>query len=312
MSKIITFYHKNCSDGSAAAAVVFQYLSEGITAHHEFVAVQYGDYETVEEFQKEFKIDSQTRVIVVDFSFNDEIHNHILDKSEHYLWLDHHKTALQAQCARVGVPYTSLYTSSSVNHEFVLDESYSGAMLAWNHFYSMFKGPVATPKLIRHVQDRDLWRFELEGTKELACFLHDSGMKLEQWVAMLRDDALVCDAIDEGAATLKVYQNQVKRLAKKAQSFRLCGHMGLAVNTGMHVSEVGNELAKQSGTFGACWFWAEDKVVVSLRSIGGFDVSEIAKQYGGGGHKAAAGFQTDLVTLQSLLLEGLSHDRANA
>jgi oligoribonuclease NrnB/cAMP/cGMP phosphodiesterase (DHH superfamily) len=29
---------------------------------------------------------------------------------------------------------------------------------------------------------------------------------------------------------------------------------------------------------------------VALRSVGDFDVSEIAKQYGGGGHKNAAGF----------------------
>jgi oligoribonuclease NrnB/cAMP/cGMP phosphodiesterase (DHH superfamily) len=32
---------------------------------------------------------------------------------------------------------------------------------------------------------------------------------------------------------------------------------------------------------------------IALRSVGDFDVSEIAKKYGGGGHKNAAGFLND-------------------
>ena len=315
MSKIFVFYHKNCSDGSAAAAVAHQYLFdspfEETNPDVSFIPVHYGDYNTVEEFSQKFDV-VNNRVIVVDFSFNNDIHYYIKDLAGHYTWLDHHKTALEAECRRMGLDYTNHIVTHSERHHFVLDEQYSGAMLAWNYFYPQDKYQKYPPKLIRHVQDRDLWQFQLEGTKELACYLKENEMKLEQWVAMLRDDGLVCDAIAEGASTLKVFDKQVKQLAKKAVSFPLLGHMGLAVNTGMHVSEVGNQLAQQSGTFGACWFWAENKVVVSLRSIGGFDVSEIAKHFGGGGHQAAAGFSTDLATLQSWLLEGLVYDRSKS
>jgi nanoRNase/pAp phosphatase (c-di-AMP/oligoRNAs hydrolase) len=39
------------------------------------------------------------------------------------------------------------------------------------------------------------------------------------------------------------------------------------------------------------WFQnAEGKYVYSLRSRHGFDVSELAKKFGGGGHAGAAGF----------------------
>jgi nanoRNase/pAp phosphatase (c-di-AMP/oligoRNAs hydrolase) len=59
----------------------------------------------------------------------------------------------------------------------------------------------------------------------------------------------------------------------------------------MFASEAGNVLARESGTFGATWFKDKDgNVRWSLRSIGDYDVSIIAKQFKGGGHKNAAGF----------------------
>ena len=67
---------------------------------------------------------------------------------------------------------------------------------------------------------------------------------------------------------------------------------GLAINApAEYASEVGNLLATRSGTFGAVWsYWGGGKYQVSLRSNGNFDVSTIAKYFGGGGHKNAAGF----------------------
>ena len=43
--------------------------------------------------------------------------------------------------------------------------------------------------------------------------------------------------------------------------------------------------------FAACYWDTPEGRVFSLRSVGNFDVSEIAKKYGGGGHKNAAGFR---------------------
>ena len=47
--------------------------------------------------------------------------------------------------------------------------------------------------------------------------------------------------------------------------------------------------------FAASFTVKEDTIMFSLRSIGDFDVSAIAKQHGGGGHKNAAGFQTSKI-----------------
>ena len=74
---------------------------------------------------------------------------------------------------------------------------------------------------------------------------------------------------------------------------------GLAANCPSHLtSDVGHELANQSGTFGLLWRIDKDNTCIcSLRSNGDYDVSAIAKAFGGGGHKNAAGFTIDIQTL---------------
>ena len=79
-----------------------------------------------------------------------------------------------------------------------------------------------------------------------------------------------------------------------------CLYPGLAANCPPFLtSDVGHELANQSGTFGLCWTLNKDKPVAncSLRSNGDYDVSAIAKAFGGGGHKNAAGFEVPIETL---------------
>ena len=78
-----------------------------------------------------------------------------------------------------------------------------------------------------------------------------------------------------------------------------CGVNGLAADCPPHLqSDVGHELANQSGTFGLLWYVDKDnRCKCSLRSNGDYDVSAIAKVFGGGGHRNAAGFTTDIQTL---------------
>jgi nanoRNase/pAp phosphatase (c-di-AMP/oligoRNAs hydrolase) len=47
--------------------------------------------------------------------------------------------------------------------------------------------------------------------------------------------------------------------------------------------------------FAACFFQVDNGWVYSLRSSNGFDVSELAKSMGGGGHQAASGLKSDQI-----------------
>lgn len=65
-------------------------------------------------------------------------------------------------------------------------------------------------------------------------------------------------------------------------------------NSPVLISEVGNKLC-QGHPYSMVYFDKDNMHHVSLRSDEhGLDVSEIAKTYGGGGHKHAAGFITSL------------------
>ena len=148
--------------------------------------------------------------------------------------------------------------------------------------------------------------------------------KFEQW----RDKFLnhENELITEGAAILRAHnqnvQSVVKGAARKCSISTCCpqhgpdiadsvpaswsdGYLrrfdGLAANCPPHLqSDVGHELANQSGTFGLLWTLDKDNVCqCSLRSNGDYDVSAIAKVFGGGGHRNAAGFTTDIQNLLS-------------
>ena len=120
----------------------------------------------------------------------------------------------------------------------------------------------------------------------------------------------------EIGSILRAQEQHVASMAEQARYCRIVGEeplvpygvlpkidsIGLAVNTPMHISEVGHELANQSGTFGLVWYLdAENKVRCSLRSNGDYDVSATAKAFGGWGHRNAAGFETDIETLMGWL-----------
>jgi len=80
---------------------------------------------------------------------------------------------------------------------------------------------------------------------------------------------------------------------------------GLAANCPPHLtSDVGHALAVQSGTFGLCWRLSKEGMTAecSLRSNGDYDVSAIAKAFGGGGHRNAAGFEVPIATLLGWLI----------
>ena len=123
--------------------------------------------------------------------------------------------------------------------------------------------------------------------------------------------------ISEGAAILRAHDQNVQSVVKgaarpcwiaKTQSKADGEHWevdwivnarGLAANCPTHLtSDVGHELAKQSGSYGLLWSINKDgKCLCSLRSVGDYDVSAIAKTFGGGGHRNAAGFEIDIQTL---------------
>jgi oligoribonuclease NrnB/cAMP/cGMP phosphodiesterase (DHH superfamily) len=162
--------------------------------------------------------------------------------------------------------------------------------MAWDWFHSEYV-PRA-PKLIAAIEDRDLWRWKLEDSVYVhkALLSHPRDFKLWNKFANSGYEALV----EEGKTLNRMHEMLVADIVKGSWVIaNVSAYLKIAVvNTSIAWSEVGNALLEKhpEADFAAAFTVFNDKTMVSLRSKGDFDVSAIAKRFGGGGHKNAAGF----------------------
>ena len=320
--KPIVFYHANCADGFGAAYAAWTKLGPDA----EYVPMHYGDVNHYTDLTTAHDdIADRPAIYILDFSFPRQVMDWLLDNARSVIWLDHHKTAFEMWDAvawmeqpnglhqALGVPIT--------NH-IRLDNNKSGAMLAWE----WFQPDAEPPYLIKLIDDRDRWVFQYgDDSRAMHAALQlAKPWTFEVWDSLTSISATLA-AIREGQTALKVYQEQVRQSATKAGTVRIvpaviesalsykapwlwsndnqCYVSGLAVNTPNNISEVGHELANRSGTFGLVWYYDHPDGVAncSLRSNDAYDVSVIAKAFGGGGHRNAAGFRVPVSTLMSWL-----------
>ena len=319
--KPLVIYHKACADGFGAAFAAWLKLGD----EAEYVPMYYGketeQFSILEngEFDSDFTILNR-EIFILDFSFPRWIMEGLFDLTKRVVWLDHHKTAFEMWCQTERKYFCNQEILPDVtrNHYIKLDNNKSGAMLAWEYFHP----DTEVPMLIRHIDDYDRWVFALKGTKEINKALWSfTPWTFPLWQEIIDDDQYG-SMWSQGSAILRAHNQNVQSVVKGAA--RKCeipfneeaaldcvepclewnddGYwmvQGLAANCPPHLtSDVGHELANQSGTFGLLWTLDKNNVCkCSLRSNGDYDVSAIAKAFGGGGHRNAAGFQVDIQTL---------------
>jgi oligoribonuclease NrnB/cAMP/cGMP phosphodiesterase (DHH superfamily) len=285
---ILVIYHHPCDDGFAAAYCAWRKFGK----EAEYFPTNYNrDPPDVTD-----KI-----VYILDFSYPKETMEKIFATAQHTTWLDHHKTAFESYLGEV--PENGAYVANDAARTIFLDNHRSGAMIAWQHF---FPDAVIAPRLIQHVQDNDLWKFELENTKPFIRALRSYPLTFENWHEIAQDKEVFYKAfVAEGKAIDRFFNRQLENIVVATK--RPCAFnplfKGLAANIPpLFQSEAGCILATECGTFGLLW-WQDGKghVNCSLRSNGDYDVSKIAKMYGGGGHRNAAGFRCTMATLQEFL-----------
>jgi nanoRNase/pAp phosphatase (c-di-AMP/oligoRNAs hydrolase) len=149
---------------------------------------------------------------------------------------------------------------------------------------------------MQYVQDRDLWRFELEGTDEINTALMSYPFTFEFWNALLESETKLEGLHAEGV-TLNRYRNQLLEQYKKRAVLGMVAGFEVPVVNAPHaiISELLGELS-EGYPFAAGYQDKGNARSWSLRSSrnGGEDVSRVAARFGGGGHRNAAGFSTSL------------------
>ncbi len=266
--KTYVLYHGECPDGFTAAWAFWQKLGDKA----EYYPVKYG--KPLPEMEKGAK------VYIVDFSYSRDELLKIKENHPDLFLLDHHKTA---EASLKGLDFAHF------------DMTKSGAVLAWEYLNK----DKPAPKLTKYVEDQDLWNWVLENSKEVNAFIGTNKYDFNDWemlAAKLENE--LGQVVDMGKVLLENDRIMVDSLCKTARMVKFAGHKVPCANAPVLHSKTGHELLirYKEAPFAMTWFMEQDgKVGISLRSRGDFDVSEVAKQFGGGGHKAASGCRIDTI-----------------
>jgi uncharacterized protein len=274
MSKIYTLYHDNCPDGFGSALAA--YLKFGDRA----------EYIGVKHQQDPPEMESGSEVYILDFSYPRQVMEELLQQHVRVITLDHHKTAQEALLGLRGA---------------LFDMNRSGAMISWEYFHPERE----IPDLFRYIQDRDLWQWKLADTAKIGAGLQLLPQEFEVWSELLTPEGLK-QLQKDGATILRYQTKEIKGMLKHVYLDSLPPYQASTgewitsskiplINCSNYdiVSELCHKMLEEypDYPFVASWLRGKTSISYSLRSQPDFDCSEIAKRYGGGGHKNSAGFK---------------------
>lgn len=257
-------YHADCADGFGAAWAAWRALRDGLSPETlRFHAAKYSDAPPA--------IAAGDVVYVLDFSYPRHEVERLIDTAGSFLLLDHHATAAQA--------LDGLSACRVV-------QTRSGAILAWDYFHA-----TPPPDLLTYVEDRDLWRWALSGSREINAAIRSWPFEFETWDRLTGElESLAQD----GAAIIRAQARLVDAAAREVQWFDFGDGPVPGVNSSLLVSEIGALLLTRDteSPYVAVYRDRQDgQRVWDLRGRpDGLPVNRIAERFGGGGHPQAAGF----------------------
>lgn len=285
----LVIYHANCFDGFCALWVAHKALG-----HLQPLPMAHG-HEPPNVTGRD--------VYILDFSFKRPVMLRLLSQARRLALLDHHQTAKVELDGIVDefVQRPDLIQNIPGSHlPFIwVADGKSGGRMAWEHFFV----DRTASWLVDYTEDRDLWRHKLPFSREVNAALRSYDMDVEMWDGLAlhykhadgdgfrHHDFIVA----EGRAIMRAERKVVEAHVDHARRVRLDGFDVLAVNATVLFSDIASKLAEHE-PFGVCYFDRADGMrQFSLRSDEhGVDVSEVARKFGGGGHRHAAGFQVPI------------------
>ena len=284
-------YHSPCDDGFGAAWAVWKRWGDAV----EYVPASYG---------QPAPYVSGRNVLMGDFSYKYDVLSEMSFKARSMVILDHHKTAQEdlsrlpmmreATIAEVTATFMEVcWTQNMPEIAAFFDMNRSGARMVWD-----FCHPGAeVPELIRFIEDRDLWRFDYPQTRAFTLWLRSHPYDFATWdrIADQLEGAAAAGILAQALAIEGFYDQKVAEMVRQVQFRWIDGHLVPVVNCSWaFASDVAHELLKahKDAPFAAVYYRGDGARSYSLRSEDDrADVSAVAKRYGGGGHRNAAGFE---------------------
>jgi len=257
----IVIYHQNCYDGFTAAWAAHKHSPNAV-----FIPAQHGDYPPDVR---------RKRVLICDFGYSREDTIRMKEEAASLLILDHHKSTAKKLA---GLDYA------------VFDLNRSGAGLTWDTLHPGQERPI----LVNYVEDRDLWRFQFPMTRVFHAALSSEPFEFSAWDQISKRP--LPEVFAAGHGILQFTKQKIEAFASRAAVVMLGRHKVWAVNVPIEfVGETADFLLAREPhlpVLGWSWDGERDDIYCSLRNRDdGPDMSQIAEEFGGGGHEHAAGFR---------------------
>lgn len=259
-------YHGGCPDGWTAAWVMREKYAGDMTLH----TGSYGKPAPAD-------IPDDADVYIVDFSYPADELVALACRVGSLTVFDHHASA-QRDLEGVELP----------NGRIVFDMERSGAGITWDELF--YNAP--RPRLVDYVEDRDLWRFALPESEDIAPLFMGTEQTFDAWDALARDLEERWEVVAaQGRAMRRMREKIIGEIAATARLMVIDQYtVPVAASPYALGSDVAGVLA-EGAHFAAYYVDRPDHRQFGLRSMpDGLDVSLIAAEYGGGGHPHAAGF----------------------
>ena len=286
-NKRVVITHNNCNDGSGTAGVISHFN----TLHHLDMQVVYLNYDDY-NINSLLKLCNDAVVYVGDFSFIGEDYAKLETVAKNLVIVDHHESA-----------YNDFIGTLPNTH---IDLTKSGAMLTYEFFFGGFEEDnVIPPAIITYIQDRDLYKFEFGvNTKAVHMMLTEQEPNNHELIRRYIVDTMLLDAdIRPYIDKVKSYELKCNTRAAEAHKVTIHGIEFYGLNLTTTISDTLAAVNKIHNLPSVSYWIKEDSIQFSLRNNSDVEVnlSELAKHYGGGGHKAASGMT---IKFKDLDLEG--------
>jgi uncharacterized protein len=290
--RTILIYHHDDNDGLCSAAVAANYYNRNEFAI-KFVAINYG-----KELWNQEEIEAAEKVWLLDFT-SDKMDEFVKACGSKLTWIDHHKTAMEK--------FPGLWNSGNIPGNRSIEKA--ACVLTWEYIHPE---DIRPPVAVACIGDKDIWKFEYVETKAFS-----AGFSLMVktpddivWDVLLGSSSEYEDTVNKmisiGELLLEAQNYKLQKAFERGIDCTFQNWKARLVNTTGNISDLGEFIYKKPEyDIAIMWQAVENMVVFSLRSDSGNpdspDCAEIAQQYGGGGHRNAAGFQKKNMDFPSLL-----------
>lgn len=319
MSKTCMIYHSRDLDGWMSAAIVKKWFEENrnycrisdygkvvetdLDTNHKIDTLEFLGWDYEDEIPDLSEYD---KVIMCDVSFPKESMENIGLDSDEFIWIDHHKSAIEIIETDIVI---NLKEEWIVHILGLRDTNFAACELTWKYFF-----PNETmPEIVRLLGRYDYFSYkETDEEQKVLEFQYGARQVINSYekaytylVANCHDSqSSVIEMIkSDGAVIYKYLCIEAKQIYNKAFVIRLENldiliegvskvYKFLTVNhERFNPINFGIDYHKEGYDGFACFWYKDGKWMWSLyNDDGNVDCSMIAKQYGGGGHKGAAGF----------------------